>query len=129
MGAHHGHDMGHTVAGWTGTLIAVTGTTVTGLGMITGAGPVLWLGLALTALAAPATWALHLAGWGKPSGPRPVEQHHWRRRDPAARTGHPDCLGCRLAGRDPSRAPRRATAPVPASVNSLPSRPDALRQR
>lgn len=69
MGAHHGHDMGHTVAGWAGTLTAVTGTTVTGLGVITGAGPVLWLGLALTALAAPATWALHLAGWGKPSGP------------------------------------------------------------
>ncbi|GAA2814071.1 HGxxPAAW family protein [Kitasatospora sp. CM 4170] len=109
MGAHDEHDMGHTVAGWTGTAVAVAGTAVAGVALVAGSAAGLWLGGAVTALAAVATWVLHLAGWGKATGPRPVGRRHWRTRDTAARSGHPDCLGCRLAGR-----PARATAPAPA---------------
>ncbi len=45
------------------------------------------------------TWALHLAGRGKPSGPRPREERSRRVRDSGARAGHAECLGCRMAGR------------------------------
>ncbi|MFF6884901.1 HGxxPAAW family protein [Streptomyces sp. NPDC012421] len=67
------------------------------------------------------TWLLHLAGWGKPSGPRPPDQWDWRVRDTTARTGHPDCLGCRLAGR---RAPTART-PGPVTAEPAPAPPRA----
>ncbi|WP_371501886.1 hypothetical protein OG871_33245 [Kitasatospora sp. NBC_00374] len=106
MSAMHGHhDMGHTVAGWTGSAIALAGFTVAGVAMCAGSAPGIWLGAALVALGAVATWLLHLAGWGKPSGPRPEAQWGWRVRDTMA--GHADCLGCRTAGRG-----RRAEAPA-----------------
>ncbi len=54
------------------------------------------------------TWALHLAGWGKPPGTRPREQWPVRARDRGARDGHAGCLGCRLAGR--GRTPGRTDA-------------------
>ncbi|MFJ3790488.1 HGxxPAAW family protein [Kitasatospora sp. NPDC090091] len=115
MGAHDEHDMGHTVAGWTGTAIAVAGTAVAGVALIAGSAAGLWLGGAVTALAAVTTWVLHLAGWGKATGPRPADRRHWRTRDAAARHGHPDCLGCRLAGRPtPATTPAQAPAPAPA---------------
>uniref|UniRef100_UPI00053AB540 HGxxPAAW family protein n=1 Tax=Kitasatospora sp. MBT63 TaxID=1444768 RepID=UPI00053AB540 len=98
MSALHGsHDMGHTVAGWTGTAVALTGFTVAGVALCAGSVAGLWLGGALAVLAAVVTWVLHLAGWGKPSGPRPEQQWPWRVRD--TMTAHADCLGCRLAGR------------------------------
>ncbi|MEU3245183.1 HGxxPAAW family protein, partial [Streptomyces sp. NPDC006875] len=79
-------------------------------------------------LAAPATWLLHLAGWGKATGPRPVAQQHWRVRDRSARHGHPGCLGCRLAGRGasaPSVTPAvdSPVAPAVVSVTGGPGRP------
>ncbi|GAA3960827.1 hypothetical protein GCM10022384_11730 [Streptomyces marokkonensis] len=92
------HDEGHTVAGWTGCLVAVAGSVVTGLGVV-GWRPGIWLGLAVVASAALLTWVLHLAGWGKPPGPRPAGQLGLAVRDSTARGGHGDCLGCRLAGR------------------------------
>ncbi|AXE25144.1 hypothetical protein C0216_18340 [Streptomyces globosus] len=112
----HGHvDMGHTVAGWTGTALAVLGSAVAGTGLCLSSEPVLWLGLAVVAAAGLATWLLHLAGWGKPSGPRPESAWDWRVRDTAARGGHTDCLGCRMSGgrRAAAGRPRRA-APAPA---------------
>ncbi|MFD3695351.1 HGxxPAAW family protein [Streptomyces sp. NPDC058646] len=105
----HPYDEGHTVAGWTGTAVATAGTSVTALGVI-GWAPGIWLGLAITAAALLVTWALHLAGWGKPPGLRPVDQWGMRVRDDSARQGHAQCLGCRLAGRRP--APARAVHAV-----------------
>ncbi|GAA2771781.1 hypothetical protein Slala03_19580 [Streptomyces lavendulae subsp. lavendulae] len=114
----HGHvDLGHTVAGWTGTALALLGTTGAGLAVCAGWAPGVWLGLGVVLLAGLVTWLLHLAGWGKPSGPRPEAEWDWRVRDTAARTGHADCLGCRAGG------PRRAAAGALAarSAVSLPA--------
>ncbi|MFE6750056.1 HGxxPAAW family protein [Kitasatospora purpeofusca] len=114
MGAHADHDMGHTVAGWTGTAVVTLGFAVAGAAFVAGSGPGLWAGAALIVLGAVAAWVLHLAGRGKATGPRPPELRHWRTPDPAGRHGHPDCLGCRLAGRRTARAggPDPAHAPV-----------------
>jgi hypothetical protein len=92
------HDEGHTVAGWVGCAVATVGAAVTGVG-ICGWGPGIWLGLGVMALAVLVTWGLHLAGWGKPPGPRSAGQWGLRVRDRAAPEGHAGCLGCRLAGR------------------------------
>ncbi|MBM7087625.1 HGxxPAAW family protein [Streptomyces sp. NPDC012461] len=100
------YDMGHTVAGWTGMGIATLGFGLCGLGVVAASGGVTLAGGAVLVLALLVTWALHLAGWGKPSGPRPADQWDWRVRDAGARDGHPDCVSCRLAGR---RANRRQT--------------------
>jgi hypothetical protein len=99
MSAHENMDLGHTVAGWTGTAVALAGFCVTGLGVIAVSAALTISGIAVIALAAAITWVLHLAGWGKPSGPRPADQWDWRTKDPGARQGHPGCLGCRMAGR------------------------------
>jgi hypothetical protein len=115
----HRHDEGHTVAGWAGFAMATAGAIVTGLG-ICGWHPGIWLGVCVLAAAAPVTWGLHIAGWGKPPGPRPSDL---RGRDRAARDGHADCLGCRLAGRrgvpirlesapEPTAAPAQAPSPA-----------------
>jgi hypothetical protein len=114
----HGHvDLGHTVAGWTGTVLALLGSTGAGLAMCLAWTPGIWLGLGLVLGAGLVTWLLHLAGWGKPSGPRPAAEWDWRVRDTAARTGHANCLGCRVSG------PRRAAAAAlaPRSAASLPA--------
>ncbi|MBT2449569.1 hypothetical protein J7F03_21280 [Streptomyces sp. ISL-43] len=114
----HGHvDLGHTVAGWTGTAVALVGCTAAGAAMCASWTPGIWIGLVVVAAAGLTTWLLHLAGWGKPSGPRPADQWDWRVRDTAAHTGHADCLGCRVSG------PRRAlaTAPRPHPAASLPA--------
>ncbi|MFC9848461.1 HGxxPAAW family protein [Streptomyces sp. NPDC060223] len=115
MSAHGDHDMGHTVAGWAGTALATTGSTVLGVALAAGSPAGLWSGGAVLILAALTTWLLHLAGWGKAGGPRPAG-HTWRTRDTAARRGHPDCLGCRLAGRGAgsaaTAAPRIDAAPA-----------------
>ncbi|MFB7381938.1 HGxxPAAW family protein [Kitasatospora purpeofusca] len=113
MGAHADHDMGHTVAGWTGTVVVTLGFAVAGAAFVAGSGPGLWAGAALILLGAVAAWALHLAGRGKATGPRPPELRHWRTPDPAGRHGHPDCLGCRLAGRRTARAAARTPARAP----------------
>ncbi|MFF1906336.1 HGxxPAAW family protein [Kitasatospora sp. NPDC058218] len=104
MGAHDEHDMGHTVAGWTGAALAIAGSALAGVAFAAGSAAALWGGLAVTGSGALAAWLLHLAGWGKATGPRPDGRRHWRTRDTAARGGHPDCLGCRLAGRTGTEA-------------------------
>jgi hypothetical protein len=99
MSAHGDVDLGHTVAGWTGTALAVVGSGAAGLFLCTGWTPGIWLGLAVVAAAAVVTWVLHLAGWGKPSGPRPKPDWDWRVKDAAAAGGgHADCLGCLVRG-------------------------------
>lgn len=114
----HGHvDLGHTVAGWTGTALALLGTAGAGAAVCAGWAPGVWAGLGLVLVAALVTWLLHLVGWGKPSGPRPEAEWDWRVRDSAARTGHADCLGCRVSG--PRRAAATALAARPAA--SLPA--------
>ncbi|MFF1967339.1 HGxxPAAW family protein [Streptomyces sp. NPDC058232] len=101
MSAHGDVDLGHTAGGWTGATIAGIGVCVAGLGIVLVSGAVITTGVAVIALAVLVTWVLHLAGWGKPSGPRPANQWDWRVKDLTARHGHPDCVGCRLAGRRP----------------------------
>lgn len=98
MSGHH-HDEGHTVAGWAGCAVAVVGTSVAGVGMCLGSAAWIWLGLGVVGLSVLVTWGLHLAGWGKPPGIRPVAERGMRVRDRGARAGHPACVGCRLAGR------------------------------
>ncbi|MHB9753675.1 HGxxPAAW family protein [Streptomyces sp. BYX5S] len=116
----HATDEGHTLAGWTGCAVAAAGTAATGLG-VTGRPPGIWLGLAVLMAAAPLTWALHLAGWGKPPGPRPASQRPLRVRDVSARAGHASCTGCRLAG-------RRPPAPVGPGRPAAQHPPRAVRQ-
>ncbi|MFJ8588948.1 HGxxPAAW family protein [Streptomyces sp. NPDC093595] len=113
MSAHGDVDLGHTVAGWTGTAIGLTGLAVTGLAVIAVSLPLALLGAGILAVAAAATWVLHLLGWGKPSGVRPPEEWSWKVRDRAARHGHRDCLGCRMAGRRPTAAVAPGPVPLP----------------
>ncbi|WP_280664612.1 MULTISPECIES: HGxxPAAW family protein [unclassified Kitasatospora] len=108
--------LGHTVAGWTGTALVVTGTTVAGIAFAAGDAVGLSCGLVIVAFGALAAWLLHLAGWGKATGPRPPGARHWRTRDAATRRGHPGCLGCRLAGRTAGAA--AAPAPLRARERS-----------
>ncbi|MFL1906019.1 HGxxPAAW family protein [Streptomyces tauricus] len=127
MSGHH-YEEGHTLAGWTGCAVAVLGLSTAGAGMCLGSGPALWSGVGITGLGVLVTWGLHLAGWGKPSGIRPPAERSWRVRDPAARAGHPDCLGCRLAGRGRGRAHRRGRVAVPdVTEGVLPISPSAAR--
>ncbi|WP_394365558.1 HGxxPAAW family protein [Streptomyces sasae] len=93
------HDEGHTVAGWTGTASATVGSGLLGWGVCAVSVPALVGGLAVCAVSVLVTWYLHLAGWGKPPGPRPRNQWPLGVRDTAARTGHAGCVSCRLAGR------------------------------
>ncbi|MFJ9250469.1 HGxxPAAW family protein [Streptomyces sp. NPDC101776] len=118
MSAHENVDLGHTVAGWTGTALALAGFCVTGVGVIAVSAPLILSGIAVIALAAAITWLLHLRGWGKPSGPRPADQWDWRVKDLRARHGHPDCLGCRMAGRRVE-----ATAPLSESTSVVAASP------
>ncbi|MER6449004.1 hypothetical protein DEJ51_01725 [Streptomyces venezuelae] len=118
----HGHvDLGHTVAGWTGTTLALLGFAGAGAAVCAAWVPGIWIGLGVVAVAGIVTWVLHLAGWGKPSGPRPEADWDWRVRDARAHAGHADCLGCRVGGprRARAAAPRpRAAAPLPAADNA-----------
>ncbi|MDT3726788.1 HGxxPAAW family protein [Streptomyces sp. DSM 41972] len=98
--------------------MALAGTALLGVGVRTVSGPLLAAGAAVDVLAMLVTWALHLAKWGKASGPRPREE--WSRRvpDSGAREGHAECLRCRMAGR------RGGTAVAPARpVTSAPAAP------
>ncbi|MGW0752150.1 HGxxPAAW family protein [Streptomyces sp. NPDC002587] len=111
----HGHvDLGHTVAGWTGTALALLGFAGAGAAMCAAWTPGVWLGLGAVAAAGIVAWLLHLAGWGKPGGPRSDAEWGWRTRDATARTGHADRVGCR-AGR-PGRARAAASRPRPAAL-------------
>ncbi|MFD6534489.1 HGxxPAAW family protein [Streptomyces sp. NPDC060184] len=109
MSAHGDADLGHTLAGWAGTTLAIVGVTGGGVAVCAASPLGVLLAGAVTVAAGVVTWLLHLAGWGKPSGPRPPAEWSWRVRDTRARAGHPDCLGCRMAG-------RRATGAGEASV-------------
>ncbi|MGW5651841.1 HGxxPAAW family protein [Streptomyces humi] len=104
------HDEGHTVAGWTGTAIATAGSVLLGWGVCAVSVPALVAGFAVGAVSVLVTWYLHLAGWGKPPGPRPRSQWPLGVRDAAARDGHPACASCRLAGRARRPAPHPTTA-------------------
>ncbi|MEU8172044.1 HGxxPAAW family protein [Microbispora hainanensis] len=108
-GIHDDVDLGHTVAGWTGCVVVVCGCATIGAAMCGGSSLGVGLGIGVIVLGGLVTWALHLAGWGKPSGPRPPGQWDWRVKDPM--TGHGDCLACRLAGRGRGDEPSPEGAP------------------
>ncbi|MEU6314871.1 HGxxPAAW family protein [Streptomyces sp. NPDC047014] len=119
----HGHvDLGHTVAGWTGTTLALLGFAGAGASVCAAWLPGIGIGLGVVALAGLVTWLLHLVGWGKPSGPRPEPAWDWRVRDTVARTGHADCLGCRMRGGRRAATSRSAVvATPPPSAAPLPA--------
>ncbi|MDO0926958.1 HGxxPAAW family protein [Streptomyces sp. TG1A-8] len=112
------YDEGHTLAGWIGVGIATAGCTVTGVGVCTVSAPAVVGGLVIVALSAVVTWVLHLSGWGKPPGVRPREQWGMRVRDTRAREGHPECLGCRLAGRRGVPTAAAEASVVPGTVRA-----------
>ncbi|MFD7916320.1 HGxxPAAW family protein [Streptomyces sp. NPDC059752] len=117
MSAHGNVDLGHTAAGWLGTSIAVAGFATVGVSMVAVSVAGIILGVAVISLAAVVTWILHLAGWGKPSGPRPADQWDWKVRDLSAEGGHVNCLGCRMAGRrGPLTTPSGAQPPLTSAV-------------
>ncbi|GLX07139.1 HGxxPAAW family protein [Microbispora sp. NBRC 16548] len=119
-GMHDDVDLGHTVAGWTGCVVVLCGCTTVGVAMCATSSLGVWLGIGVIVLSGLATWALHLTGWGKPSGPRPPEQWDWRVKDPM--TGHGDCLACRLGGR--RNEPRTGGAPRVDAVREEPALSD-----
>ncbi|MFE5604536.1 HGxxPAAW family protein [Streptomyces coelicoflavus] len=119
MSGRH-HDEGNTIAGWAGTALGTIGAVVTGLGVV-GWRPGLWVGLFLIVAAAPATWLLHLAGWGKGPGIRPMDQRAVGARDLSAREGHPGCLGCRLAGRGRAARPHAVEPSASSPASASPS--------
>ncbi|MHA5047977.1 HGxxPAAW family protein [Streptomyces sp. SD15] len=106
MSAHQ-HDEGHTLAGWAGFGIASVGAAWSGVGLCVGDALGVWGGLAVVVIGVVVTWVLHLAGWGKPPGRRPVAERGWRVRDRGARDGHPGCVGCRAVGAARGRDRRR----------------------
>ncbi|MFE0517056.1 HGxxPAAW family protein, partial [Streptomyces sp. NPDC058964] len=61
MSAHGDYDMGHTVAGWTGTAMASAGFTVCGLGMVTGSLVPLVGGVVIVVLAVLTTCEIELS--------------------------------------------------------------------
>ncbi|MGW1764085.1 HGxxPAAW family protein [Streptomyces sp. NPDC002073] len=104
MSAHGNVDLGHTVAGWTGTALGTLAAAIAGVSLCFAWTAGLWIGGALALLALLATWGLHLAGWGKPGGPRASSDWPWRVKDSGAGAGHPQCIGCRTAGRSAGAA-------------------------
>ncbi|WP_330458713.1 hypothetical protein OIB37_18545 [Streptomyces sp. NBC_00820] len=108
------HDEGHTIAGWTGFCIGAAGSGLAGAGVCVASLPAVGAGLVIAGAGVLVTWALHLAGWGKPPGVRPRGQWGMRVRDSQARAGHAGCVACRLAGRGrDSRSVEVAGAAVP----------------
>ncbi|MEW2114582.1 HGxxPAAW family protein [Streptomyces sp. NPDC005474] len=116
------YDEGHTVAGWTGTAIATVGSCVLGLGVCMTSVLVVAGGAVVLAAAVLVTWVLHLTGWGKPPGVRPVGDWPMRARDHSARAGHLGCVGCRLAGRGRQAEGVRGTAVAVAAADAVPDR-------
>ncbi|MFJ4687557.1 HGxxPAAW family protein [Streptomyces sp. NPDC088789] len=97
------YDEGHTVAGWTGVGIGSVGSAIAGVGVCMTSPGIGLAGVGVVAAGVLVTWVLHLAGWGKPPGPRPREEWGLGVRDSGARDGHAGCWGCRLAGRGRGR--------------------------
>ncbi|MGW5263571.1 HGxxPAAW family protein [Microbispora sp. NPDC004025] len=118
---HDDVDLGHTVAGWAGCVVVLCGCATAGAAMCAASPLGVRLGIGVIALGGLITWALHLAGWGKPSGPRPPEQWNWRTRDPM--TGHGDCLACRLAGGAGRRELVPAVSPDTPVASPAPEKP------
>ncbi|MFJ9325237.1 hypothetical protein ACIRPN_05795 [Streptomyces sp. NPDC101230] len=52
--------------------------TLTGISVAAVSAPLALAGAEITLGAGVLTWLLHLAGWGKPSGPRPESEWPWR---------------------------------------------------
>ncbi|WP_436758412.1 HGxxPAAW family protein [Streptosporangium sp. V21-05] len=109
---HEEHDMGHTVAGWTGSIVCITGFAISGVAMVAASVPFFWIGAGVVALGGALGWLLHQMGLGKEIGPRPASERgmHWR---PASRTPG--------AVRLPGAATRSRTEPHPHL--SAPARP------
>ncbi|MEV4377939.1 HGxxPAAW family protein [Streptosporangium sp. NPDC049644] len=77
---HEEHDMGHTVAGWTGSIVCMTGFAISGLAMVADGVVFFWAGVGVVVLGGALGWLLHRMGFGKEIGPRPVSERGMRRR-------------------------------------------------
>ncbi|MGF1341705.1 HGxxPAAW family protein [Streptomyces flavovirens] len=78
----------------------------------------LGLGVALVVVAALTTWTLHLAGRGKPGGPRPVGEQGRRTRDSTARAGHAPLPRLPDGGPGTGARARAAVPPLPRPVRT-----------
>src|SRR5688500_8278222 len=107
-GMHGDHDLGHTVAGWTGCGVALTGSATIGLSVCGARLPGVWAGARLVAAGGLITWVRQPPGRAKPSRPRPAGQWDWGPRDPM--TAHAGCPACRPAGGPAGAAPREVPA-------------------
>jgi hypothetical protein len=117
---HEEHDMGHTVAGWTGSIVCITGFAISGVAMTAASVPFFWIGAGVVVLGGALGWLLHQMGLGKEVGPRPVSERgmHWR---PAPRTpGAPGAPRTSGAPEVPGGAVRSRTEP---HVSARPARP------
>ncbi|MEV4525711.1 HGxxPAAW family protein [Streptosporangium sp. NPDC049304] len=99
---HEEHDMGHTVAGWTGSIVCIIGFAISGVAMTAADVLFFWIGAGVVILGGALGWLLHRLGFGKEIGPRPVSERGMRRR-PAPRTPE--------AGEVPGEAARSRTEP------------------
>ncbi|MFF3443318.1 HGxxPAAW family protein [Streptosporangium sp. NPDC002721] len=114
---HEEHDMGHTVAGWTGSIVCIVGFAISGVAMVAASVPFFWVGAGVVALGGALGWLLHQMGLGKEIGPRPVSERGMRWR-PAPRT--PGAARPRtepLASTHPAQ-PMAAAAQVASSTRS-----------
>ena len=77
--------MGHTVAGWTGSIVCIAGFAISGVAMTAASVPFFWIGAGVVALGGFLGRLLHRMGFGKEIGPRPASERGMRRR-PVPRT-------------------------------------------
>lgn len=114
---HEEHDMGHTVAGWTGSIVCITGFAISGVAMVAAGVPFFWIGAGVVALGGALGWLLHQMGLGKEIGPRPASERGMRRR-PASRT--PRTSGTAGRAGIPGEAARSRTEPHPSARAAQP---------
>ncbi|WP_440070511.1 HGxxPAAW family protein [Streptosporangium sp. OZ121] len=108
---HEEHDMGHTVAGWTGSIVCITGFAISGMAMVAASVPFFWVGAGVVALGGALGWLLHRMGLGKEIGPRPASERGMRRRPASSARG-----GAVRQERRPAGQGLRAGGPPPPSA-------------
>ncbi|MGS2646767.1 HGxxPAAW family protein [Streptosporangium sp. LJ11] len=111
---HEEHDMGHTVAGWTGSIVCITGFAISGVAMVSASVLFFWVGAGVVALGGSLGWLLHRMGFGKEIGPRPAAERGMRRRPASSAPGAVEPPGGAAGSRTEPRPPVLSAQPVTA---------------